>query len=561
LGNIEGTPTKALASTAINITASNAQGSASVMIQIAVTEPLYEGQRYDVLLLLIGLIGLGAVAACVLQRRDKKSTAGEVKLASTDSAPALNFWDDKVHTLVLAKLILKDAAKGRKTAAITTLKDLQLYSVLRSRAWGTLVWVSIATHLFLIFPESTHERGHVLSVLCTMCEIVICGVHFVDVFLYIRLLPSRSVRMRNIVRAVLVAGILAEALVSLFAPIPRFLPALRPIVMLLREKNLRETTMGIWSSLPGIFGVYIFILAFLCAFSLLGLLLFVDVVEDATFFVSLSGGVWNLFLVMLTPWNIPTVVGPYIKMHRNLTVWYWLFFILLMVIFWMAQISSVTSKAYAAYQRGKLAETDRKRTQVFSRLFQLLWWFHSDQVYHPAGASTRGEQQQVLTRGAWTAFGAAVSPYPLVALDRFFSASCDVNGHVDRARFSQLSVALAEAPPPTPLHFKVWQRYIQRFLRFSVRVPLVNTRIILYEIAIDAITLSYCICIYNEVMIYREEVVASWPKAAPGDVDMVLFGCFSGVFLLDLTIKLLAFGYKGFLREVRRDAFVSLTSL
>jgi hypothetical protein len=549
LGAIEGTPTLEMASTAINITARNAQGSTSVMLQIAVTKPLYEGQRFDIILILIGILGLAGLAAWVLQRRGKFNSTGYLELAPSESAPKLMFCDEKHNTLVLARLLLTDGSEGRKTADISTIKDLRMYSFMRSHAWKVTVWLAMGAHLLLIFPETTKPFGGVaLAVFCALAEFIICGVHFIDVYLYFRLLRhSRSVQLRNTVRVLLVAGIFVEGVVSLCIPIPRFLPALRPVIVLLREKHLRETTMGIWSALPGIFVVYCFILAFLTAFSLLGVLLFVDVVENATFFVSLSGGVWNLFLVMITPWNIPTVVAPYLAVHRNLTVWFWMFFILLMVIFWMAQISSVASKAYVAYQDAKVADTDRLRVQVFSRLFQLLWWFHSGQ--HKRGGLDE-EQRQVLTREAWTDFAAAVSSYSPVALDRFYSASCDAHGEVDRARFSQLSLALHEAPPPEKLHYQTWQIKIQRFLRYSVRVPVVHTDIILYELALGATTFAYCVCIYNEVFEFRQAVELAWPKQAEQAIDMPLFGGFFGVFGVDLALKFLAFGPCGFGREV-----------
>ena len=159
-----------------------------------------------------------------------------------------------------------------------------------------------------------------------------------------------------------------------------------------------------------------------------------------------------------------------------------------------------------------MAESERKSTKAYAKLFAVVWWHLS-----PRRRDDQG--RPVLAIDDWLALAAPpVSRHPVATLESFYHAASQQPGDtLDRARFTQLVATLKVEPPPEPLRYLSWQHSIQRVVRWSRPVRFLGgLEILPYEVVLTTVTVAYCIVIYQQASAFRDEAVRAWPLPAVG---------------------------------------------
>lgn len=401
-GMLSGTPAYSEGSSVVLVAAHSALGTSEAELIVAVRLAVQESNRSDILLAFL------LVLLCVaLMRLFVSYGSGKYDVSQTppsleqqmEACASLSLHRDKA--LALAELYWRDAQAGRRMGEIKTARDLALYRVLRSPRWSAVLWASTVLLLLerLFEPSTLATR-----LLAALLEHGVFAVQLFDLYLNIRCFSTRSLRWRSGLRLLLIGLMWVELCVSLVASVPRYLVALRPVLLIMRERRLREMLMGIVAALPSLFAVFLIIFVFLFAFSVIAFLLFLDTVDaNATLFISVLDGFWNLFLFFLTPWNIPDRIESYMNRHPGVTIAFVIAFVLVMMLFWAKILGSVTAQPYRLYQAQEAWTASLKRESAERTVFALVWTFGSAQrVVHSNVSKGRSVNETEREGSEWS---------------------------------------------------------------------------------------------------------------------------------------------------------------
>lgn len=418
-GVISGIPLKPMHSTEISVEVTVGGFSEKSSVTISVYEEVDRSGRSDVFLLFLTVLGLGSAlvfAVSKVNRRSKRRSQNEDFEASLARAERLSV--DPAHVPEVIDIFLRRAMRGRKTPDITNHRSLALYKFQHHLAWKVVVWTSICTHLAMVFLQTDPKRhsNYMQTFMLGILEYTIFGVHAYDSYLYHQLYQSMSIRIRTILRVALVVLMFVELSVFLVVPIPRFLVAGRPVLLILRDKKLREITMGIASALPRMFSVFALISMFLLAFAGLAFLMFLDANAEGAIFVDINNTAWNLFLIILSPWTAVSRISSYMEELPSTSMLFFIPFLVIMVLFWINILTSVTSAKYGIYRQDQKFESQRKSCLGYQRTFALLWVHTSDRLYSE-------ENKPVITRQIWIEHVRSMCDLQTDTLEDYFSRS------------------------------------------------------------------------------------------------------------------------------------------